>query len=182
MDKNTICIVTNRSSINVGYTIPESNIRRHFAPGEVKQIPYDELAKLTYQPGGRNIIDKYFYIEKKEITDSLGVHREIEYDWDEARIKQLLLEDSLDQFLDCLDFAPQGVIEIIKKLAVELPLSDYEKKKALKKKTGIDVDAIYRNTVIANDEDGVEVEEKHERRVKPVTETKTPNRRYNVVG
>lgn len=182
MEKNTMCTVKNRSSINVGYAIPELSIKRQFAPGETKQISYDELAKLTYQPGGRNIIDKYLYIEKKEITENLGVTREVEYDWDEARIKQLLTSDTLDQFLDCLDFAPQGVLEIVKKMAVELPLSDFDKKKALKEKTGIDVDAVYKNAMLVAEEEGTATEEKkQERRVNSETKA-APKRRYNVVS
>jgi len=35
---------------------------------------------------------------------------------------------SLDEFLDCLDFAPEGVTDLIKTLAVELPLNDVAKR------------------------------------------------------
>ena len=41
--------VKNRSASTVVYKIPESNLRREFAPGETKQIPFGELEKLTYQ-------------------------------------------------------------------------------------------------------------------------------------
>lgn len=176
--KEYICVVKNRSSSNVNYEIPSLMIKRRFRPGEVKEIPYSELAKLTYEPGGRNIMDKYLYIAEKEITDSLGVKRELEYDWDEARIRQLLTTDSLDQFLDCLDYAPIGVIDIIKTLSVELPLGDPRKKLALKEKTGIDVDAMYQNSV---DEESLKEEVTTGRRVKP-EETTTSDRRYKVVG
>lgn len=178
MEKDTICIVKNRSSYNVGYSIEELGIKRRFLPGETKEISYEELVKLSYTPGGRNIMDRYLFIQKKEVTDSLGLSRELEYDWDEARVIQLLTQDSLDQFLDCLDYAPEGVKTLVKKLAVELPLGDPMKKKALREKLGTDVDAIYRNTVIG-EEDELETTKK-ERRVKP--ETAAPARRYNVVG
>ena len=45
--------VKNRSSSVVVYRIPETNLRREFAPGEVKAIPFGELEKLTFQEGGR---------------------------------------------------------------------------------------------------------------------------------
>ena len=64
----------------------------------------------------------------------------------EQQVVDLLLHGSLDEFLDCLDFAPTGVIELIKKFAFQLPLSDYEKRKALKNKTGFDVDAAIANS------------------------------------
>jgi len=35
---------------------------------------------------------------------------------------------SLDEFLDCLDFAPEGVKDLIKTLSVELPLNDVSKR------------------------------------------------------
>jgi hypothetical protein len=58
----------------------------------------------------------------------------------ENQVRDLLLTGSLDAFLDALDFAPLGVIDLIKTLAVQLPLTDLNKRKALKEKTGFDVD------------------------------------------
>ena len=57
----------------------------------------------------------------------------------------MLKNGSLDQFLDCLDYAPEGVLELVKKFSVELPLTDFEKRQALKAKTGFDVDAAIAN-------------------------------------
>ena len=45
----------------------------------------------------------------------------------------------MSQFLDCLDFAPQGVIDTIKKVAVQIKLNDVAKRQAIKDKTGFDV-------------------------------------------
>ena len=56
------------------------------------------------------------------------------------QINDLLLNGSLDAFLDALDFAPIGVIDLIKTLSVQLPLTDLNKRRALKEKTGFDVD------------------------------------------
>ena len=52
----------------------------------------------------------------------------------------MLLNGSLDAFLDALDFAPIGVIDLIKTMSVQLPLTDLNKRRALKEKTGFDVD------------------------------------------
>ena len=68
-----------------------------------------------------------------------------EYYLSEQQIKDLLLTGSMDAFLDCLDFAPEGVMQLVKKYAIELPLSDYDKRLALKEKTGFDVDAALAN-------------------------------------
>ena len=132
--------VKNRSASTVVYKIPESNLRREFAPGETKQIPFGELEKLTYQQGGREMLEQFLQIVDEAATSDLNVHREVEYDMSEAQVRDLLLRGSLEAFLDALDFAPIGVIDLIKSMSVTLPLTDLNKRKALKDKTGFDVD------------------------------------------
>lgn len=138
--QDTMYNVKNRSSSTVVYRIPESNLRREFAPGETKQIPFGELEKLTYQQGGRELLEQFLQIVDEVVTSNLNIRREVEYDMSEAQVVALLQNGSLDAFLDALDFAPLGVIDLIKTLAVKLPLTDLNKRKALKDKTGFDVD------------------------------------------
>ena len=138
--RDTMYNVKNRSSSMVYYRIPEANIQREFAPGEIKRITFGELEQLTYQPGGRELLENFLQIVEEEVTTDLGVHRELEYDMSEAQVRDLLLTGSLDAFLDALDFAPIGVIDLIKAMAVQLPLTNLQKRKALKDKTGFDVD------------------------------------------
>lgn len=157
--------VKNRSTSVVVYKIPETNIRREWAPGEVKRLPFDELEKLTYQPGGRELIANFLQILENEVTDDLNIHREAEYDMSEAQVRDLILTGSLDAFLDALDFAPLGVIDLIKTLSVSLPITDMQKREALKAKTGFDVDK-----AIANDRASKEDE-------KPSTSAEVPKRR-----
>ena len=138
--EDTIYNVKNRSSSTVVYKIPETNLRREFAPGETKRISFGELEKLTYQTGGRTLLEQFLQIMDEEVTSDLNVKREVEYDMSEAQVRDLLLNGSLDAFLDALDFAPIGVIDLIKVLAVKLPLTDLNKRRALLEKTGFDVD------------------------------------------
>lgn len=137
---DTMYNVKNRSSSMVVYKIPETNVRREFAPGEVKRLPFGELEKLTYQSGGRELLENFLQILEEDVTTNLGVHRELEYDMSEEQIKKLLLSGSLEAFLDALDFAPIGVIDLIKTMSVSLPLTDLNKRRALRDKTGFDVD------------------------------------------
>jgi hypothetical protein len=137
--------VKNRSSSVVVYRIPETNLRREFAPGEMKQVPFGELEKLTYQEGGRELLENFLQIVEEEATTGLGVNREVEYNMSEKDVADLLTTGSYDAFLDALDFAPLGVQDLIKALAVQLPLTDMNKRKALKDKTGFDVDAALRH-------------------------------------
>ena len=138
--QETMYNVKNRSSSMVVYRIPETNLRREFAPGETKRIPFGELEKLTYQSGGRELLENFLQILEEEVTTNLNVHRELEYDMSEEQVRDLLLTGSVDAFLDALDFAPIGVIDLIKSMAVALPLTNLQKRKALKDKTGFDVD------------------------------------------
>lgn len=145
MDKNRIYEVKNRSSSILVYSIPDDGVRREFMPGEVKRISFGELEKLTYQSGGQALINNYFLIKDPEAIKDLNVKPEPEYYLTEAQIVDLIQTGSLDAFLDCLDFAPSGVIELIKDLSIKIPLSDYSKRKALKDKIGFDVDAALRH-------------------------------------
>ena len=188
MNKEELIKVTNRSTGRVGYTVPELGVQRQFASKETKEIPYGELEALSYLPGGMSILKDYLSVNSKAALDALSMKVEPEYYYSEKEVKNLLLHGTLDEFLDCLDFAPEGVIEIIKKLAVDLPVNDVDKRKAILDKTSFDVT---RAIEIKNMKYDGEVEEnaaaadntQHERRV---STTASQGRRvqppkYNVV-
>jgi hypothetical protein len=137
--------VKNRSASVAVYRIPELGIRRSWNPGEVKRISFNELEQVTYQPGGRELIANFLQITEEEITDDLGINRQPEYDMSEQQVVELILNGSYDAFLDALDFAPIGVMDLIKKFSVSLPITDMQKRQALKEKTGFDVDKAIEN-------------------------------------
>lgn len=171
---DTMYNVKNRSSSVVVYRIPETNLRREFQPGETKKIPFGELEKLTYQPGGHALLEEFLQIVDEAVTNNLNVRREVEYDMSEVQIRDLLTRGSLDAFLDALDFAPMGVIDLIKTMSVSLPLEDYNKRKALLEKTGFDVDKAVANLQAEKAEEkatATEAAAPAERRVKPATQT-----------
>ena len=145
MDKTYI--VKNRSSNRVIYRVPEMGIRREFMPGESKKISHEELEKLSYRPGGENLIANYLQIDDAAVAEEFNAGRpiELEYNFSEADVRNLLASGSLDSLLDALDFAPDGVIELIKTISVSLPLSDTQKMQAIKAKTGFDVSAAIRH-------------------------------------
>lgn len=185
INQDTKYNVKNRSSSVVVYRIPESNLRREFAPGETKQIPFSELEKLTYQQGGREMLEQFLQIGDKVVTSNLNVHREVEYDMSEAQVAALLKTGSLDAFLDALDFAPIGVVDLIKTLAIQLPLTDLNKRKALKEKTGFDVDkALAHIEEEKAEESEGEITPIKERRVKtePAAEGRRTSSNYKVVS
>lgn len=143
MDKKTVKI-SNRSAGVISYRIPEDNIYRLLQPGEPREVTIDELEKLAYQPGGGTLLADYILIHDADVVASTGVHVEPEYFMTDEQVIELIKNGSLDAWLDCLDFAPEGVIDMIKKYSVSVPLSDYEKRKALKDKLKFDVDTAIR--------------------------------------
>ena len=104
----------------------------------------------------------------------------------ERDVFNLITQKSLDSFLDALDFAPIGVIDLIKKMAIEIPMVDIQKRKALKEKTGFDVEAALKhNEEDKEDSQKTILKQTGERRVK--TEEVPAGRRtaapkYNVVN
>ena len=172
--------VKNRSAGVVVYTIPEDKITRRFVPGETKRIPYEELLHLSNQPGGRQMMEEFLQVQSEGAVKSFGIKPEPEYYMSEAQIVDLLKTGSLPAFLDCLDYAPEGVIELVKKFAVELPLTDFEKRNALKVKTGFDVDKAVANSGIETDAKEEEAAEKS--MAAPANGGRRTNSNYKIVS
>lgn len=170
--------VKNRSASVVVCRIPELGIRKEFAPGETMKMSYDELEKLSYQPGGRELMANFLQIMEDKVNDSLGVHRENEYYMNEQQIIDLLKNGSIPAFEDCLDFAPIGVIDLVKRFAIDLPLTDTLKIRILKDKTGFDVE----KALVNSEEDKVaeSIEKKTETEKSAQTGRRT-NTNYKVV-
>lgn len=176
MENTRVCYVKNRSASRIVYRIPELGIRREFSPTETKKITYEELEKLSYQPGGLAIMTNFLQIQDTPATTELGIHTEPEYHMSEEQIVELLKFGTLDAFLDCLDYAPVGVVDLVKKFAVSVPLADYEKRKALKEKTGFDVDAALKHIAEEKAEENAPAASTG-RRIQSVEQTGTPGRR-----
>ena len=185
MDMKKIMNVTNRSAGIVIYKIPEQNIRREFNVNETKQIPYEELVWLSYQPGGRTLMENMLLIKDQAAVENLNIHAEPEYYMSEADVINMLQNGTLDELLDALDFAPKGVIQIIKDQSVALPVYDMRKRAAILKATGFDVTAAIENAKPDEDEEPVETPAPATRRVvkeTPAPERRTDGQRYKVVA
>lgn len=171
LEKNTIIKVMNRDNGTVGYTIPDlNNLHRNFQPKEEKEVTMEELRKLSYLPGGETIIKDCLIIENEEALKELLSDVEPEYFYTEEDIKTLLTSGTIDQFMDCLDFAPIGVIDLVKDLAVKMEINDIRKRQAILEKTGFNVDkAIQINKETSEEETPVE----KTRRAQPISATTT---------
>lgn len=139
MKSDTKINVRNRSNSVVVYNVDDLRVRREFMPGAVKQVPLEEIYALSQQPGGAEIIANYLFIENPAAVEEMSMNVEPEYYLDDKGVIDLLTNGSVDALLDCLDFAPAGVLDLVQKYAIELPLTDTRKIKAIKDKTGFDV-------------------------------------------
>lgn len=179
MEKTTLIRVLNRDNGSVVYSIPEMNgLRRVFQSGEAKEVTFEELEKLSYIPGGMALLeDSLVILNNAQAVRLILGDVEPEYSYSREDIIKLMKTGSLDEFLDCLDFAPEGVKDLIKTLSVELPLNDVAKREAIFNKLGFNVD----NAIRIKRESSEPTEEKPivKRRVQKNQENKStiPTRR-----
>lgn len=144
IDRNKIIALTNRDTGTVEYTLPDTGTRRVFSAGETKMVTFDEIEKLSWARGGRALLKNYLIIGDNEVAQEILGEIEPEYYYDQETIKELLLNGSLDQLKDALDFAPAGVVDLIKQEAVDLKINSIDKREAIKKQTHFDVDTAIR--------------------------------------
>lgn len=182
MDTNKKVRVRNRSNSIVIYRVPDLGVRREFAPGETKVLPAAELVALAQKSGGLSILRDELYIDDPETVNETTMHVEPEYYLDDNGVIDLLKNGSVDALLDCLDFAPGGVIDLVQKYALSLPVTDTRKIKAIKDKTGFDVSLALKHKAELEAEaaaaaeetnSGMKVERASQRRVQPAATQNT---------
>lgn len=133
--------VENRTAGKIVYQIPDRHIRRELAPRQTIRVPKEEIEALSYTSGGLDLIRNHLLVKDEQVLDDLNIHREPEYYMNADNVAKLIKEGTLNEFKDALDFAPDGVKDMIKDLSVQIPLNDFSKRQALKEMTGFDVDA-----------------------------------------
>lgn len=176
--------VTNRNNGYTGYTLTNGQ-KRLFNIGETKQISIDELRELSQIDGGEYMLRNYLIVEDKTALDFLNIDPEPEYYYTEKEIKVLLEEGTLDQLEDALNFAPQGVIDLIKDISIKIELPDVRKRKMILDKTGFSIDnAITVNRIINTDSEEASVEAEVKRKSVPIQKQEAPARKskYTVVS
>lgn len=165
LTNETIVKVTNRGNSIVGYMIPELHIRRRFAPNETKQLTVNEMRALHAEKGGASIIRNHLIIDNEELVNELIYNVQPEYFYSEQDVVELLVNGSIDQLLDAIDFAPTGVHDIIKTKAVQLKLNDVRKREIIFEKLGFNVTS----AIEANAQSETVVAEPQGRRAAPIT-------------
>lgn len=174
MNEQMKVAVINRDSGTVGYVIPDlNNLHRTFQTNETKYIPFEELRSLANVPGGIYLLENCLQIQDEEVIKDLLGSVEPEYYYSKEDVKSLLLNGSLEQLEDCLNFAPSGVIEILKDESINCELNDVRKRDLIFKKTGLNISTAIKNNHLAEEEN--EEEEAPKRRKAAVPEKNNIN-------
>lgn len=177
-DTEYLVQVRNRNNGTTGYTL-DGGFHRDFNPGETLKVPFSELRRLQYAPGGQYILDNYLVVEDKKALEDLNMTVEPEYFYTEDKVREILFTGSVDAFADFLDFAPKGAIEIAKNIAIKEQIPDVRKRDMLSKKTGLNINnAIMVNEIMDAEDDKKEAEAPKRRvQIEEDTQPETPKRR-----
>ena len=186
---DTLINVRNRNNGTTGYTLADgAKETRLWAENEVKKITFAELKRVSYLPGGAELLRDYLVIEDPAAIEALNVGIDIqeqpEYLYTENEIRDLLFNGSLDELKDFLDFSPDGGIEIAKQIAVNEELPDMRKRKIISEATGFNINtAIEINDMMKDSGVAEDAAPKKQRRVAKETEAapvpEKPTRRTN---
>ena len=186
---DTLINVRNRNNGTTGYTLADgAKETRLWAENEVKKITFAELKRVSYLPGGAELLRDYLVIEDPAAIEALNVGIDIqeqpEYLYTENEIRDLLFNGSLDELKDFLDFSPDGGIEIAKQIAVNEELPDMRKRKIISEATGFNINtAIEINDMMKDNGVAEDAVPKKQRRVAKETEaapaSEKPTRRTN---
>ena len=186
---DTLINVRNRNNGTTGYTLADgAKETRLWAENEVKKITFAELKRVSYLPGGAELLRDYLVIEDPAAIEALNVGIDIqeqpEYLYTENEIRDLLFNGSLDELKDFLDFSPDGGIEIAKQIAVNEELPDMRKRKIISEATGFNINtAIEINDMMKDNGIAEDAVPKKQRRVAKEAEAapapEKPTRRTN---
>lgn len=159
--------VTNFMNHKVVFALPEYNRRYAFNAYEKKQIPAGQLRALNSSNGGHVLLMDYLHVGSVPLAHELGVPEDcIEYNWTKTDVDNCLLKEPIEVLEDALDFAPKGIVEMLKDRAVELEIADNNKRTAIFEATGADITNIIANKHLSETE--TPAPEHRQRRVRRV--------------
>ena len=108
----------------------------------------------------------------KYVCEELFGELEPEYYYTEKEIDEILLNGSIEQLEDALDFSPKGGVDLIIKRAIELKIPDNNKREVITKFTGHNIDSSIRFYDSENNKEINVNPAKKERRTTPIKTSK----------
>lgn len=165
--------ITNLLDCTCGYIVELTGVRRALPAHASFKVKASELRELNYQLGGQEILKNYIRVNNSALAKEFGVDVDNtpEYNWGRDEVKGCLENDDINVLLDALDFAPTGIKQLIADMAVELEISDVNKRQAISKAMGIDVDSMIANKHLFDKEEETEEKPKTTRRTAKSTAT-----------
>ena len=166
-DTDTITL-RNFTTNTVVYRTPSTRVRRELPAGGSIKVTAGEIREMMYDKGCVDILRNYVQICNKPLALEVGVSEdsyENEYNWTLADIKNCLLNGSIEQLADAMDFAPDGIKESLLTEAINLEIPDVRKREIISKAMNRDVSGMIVN------------KHKIEEDKEPVEKTKTATRR-----
>lgn len=137
-----------RNMMNHKQVLIDKNTRSRyvFGPQQTKTITAGELRSMAYVPGVITMLyDGKLRLQNKELCEEFNIPTDIpEYDMTMDEVDDMLLNKDKDYLLDALDFAPEGILELIKSRAIELKIPDILKRKYISDALGCDIDNMIR--------------------------------------
>lgn len=144
LSDNALVPVRNMVNHKVVYKIPDQNRRIEFEPFQERKITAGELRALHYTSGGETLLHEFLCIKNDILREEFNIPKDqIEYDWELKDIQHILLDESNDTLIaslqDALDFAPEGIRDMIIDYAVIWKIPDTNRRKIITQMTGIDI-------------------------------------------
>ncbi len=174
-------VITNLLDHTTGYIVETSNgtVRRFLPAFASFKVKAEELRQLNYTLGGREILRNYIRVGNKSLAAEFGVDVDEtpEYNWTEKDVIDCLNSPDINILLDALDFAPKGIKQLIADKAVELEVSDVNKRKAISESLGVDIDGMIKNKHAYDEQEEEEKPKTTRRRTTKSTSTTTKTRR-----
>ena len=188
VDKNKRVQVINRSGGALGYHVPTLGVYRRWAkPGDHLNISIHELLELKTVPGGLTILRNHLLIEDEQVLKILFLDETMEPEYKDGlkEVDFLLYEGKVEHLLDALDFAPTGVLDLIKDKSVSKIPNTTAKVDAINKKFNIDLNKMH-ELHLNKDMAVEEPEPTRRRRTAPIVETEelkkeTSLPKYNIL-
>ena len=152
--------VFNNSTGDVGYTIPNRNVRRNWLPKQTLPIAVDELQEGLYDFGIEVLFKEGILqiasLEERiavglasgktnEDTKKIDVTDDLTGIYNQEQILTALKSDKLIDLITLLKDAQPGVKETLIDLAIDNEITDMKKVEQIKKYTGTDVMIIIQN-------------------------------------
>lgn len=133
--------VQNLTAHRVGFSDEDTHRRFIFQGYEKKTIPAEILRRLNYSRGGAVLLREYLSVKNDELAREFGVDVEdiVEYNWTAEDVDRVLTTGTVDELLDALDFGPEGIKDLILERGRAIGVTDVNKVKAIKEKTGCDL-------------------------------------------